>query len=155
IDQIENLLLGKETPEVATFIDILRRVVASSGPTLVRQIIVVATMRSDMYGSIQRFAEKIELFNLAPLNESQLYQVVRRPAELLGTQFETEELANRIVRDAAEAMEADASALPLLSYFLAGMQIQMDERGDGVLRLPEEGMFGSAFANGFEEFLAR
>jgi predicted AAA+ superfamily ATPase len=155
IDQIENLLLGKETPEVATFIDILRRVVASSGPTLVRQIVVVATMRSDMYGSIQWLAEKIELFNLAPLNESQLYQVVRRPAELLGAQFETEEIANRIVRSAAEAMEADASALPLLSYFLAGMQIQMDERGDGVLRLSEEGMVGSAFANRFEEFLAR
>jgi len=106
-----------------------------------------------MYGSIQQLAEKIELFNLAPLKESQLYEVLSRPAELLGVQFETEKLANQIARSAAEAMGADVSALPLFSYFLADMQIQMDKRGDGVLRLPDEKIL-SAFGNRAEEFLA-
>ena len=93
--------------------------------------------------------------NVPPLRESELCEVVSRPAALLSARFETERLAAQIARRAAEESAKDAGALPLLSYLLDDMWTQMVERGDGVLRLPPQAMeLGGVLAERANAFLA-
>ena len=97
------------------------------------------SIRSDFLGALQ---SDEPLFNVRrqidvpPLRESQLHEVVSRPAALLSARFEPEALAADIARRTAEESAKDAGALPLLSYLLDDMWAQMVRRRDGKLRLP-------------------
>src|SRR5262249_61340356 len=102
---------------------------------------LMMSMRSDFLGHLQNDAP---LFNarrqidVPPLREAPLREVVSRPAELLSARFETEGLVDIITRRTVEDSVRDAGALPLLSYTLDDMWMQMVKRGDGVLRLSAE-----------------
>src|SRR5260221_259314 len=93
--------------------------------------------------------------NVPPLRESELREVVSKPAELLSARFEPADLAPNIARRTAEESTKDAGALPLLSYLLDDMWTQMVKRGDGVLRLPAQAMeLGGVLAERANGFLA-
>jgi conflict system STAND superfamily ATPase len=96
------------------------------------------SMRSDFFGELQKdepLYAAHRLISVPPLRETELHQVVSRPAELLSARFETDRLATSIAQRAAEESTKDAGALPLLSYLLDDMWRQMIHRADGVLRL--------------------
>ncbi len=56
--------------------------------------------------------------------------IIRRPAERLGARFDSAEMPARI----AAATASEAGALPLLSYLLSDMWLDMQSRGDGIMR---------------------
>jgi formylglycine-generating enzyme required for sulfatase activity len=116
------------------------------------------SIRSDFLGALQ--ADE-PLFNarrqidVPPLRESQLGEVVSRPAALLSARFEPEALAADIARRTAEESAKDAGALPLLSYLLDDMWTQMVRRGDGKLRLPAAAIeLGRVLVERADTFLA-
>jgi hypothetical protein len=76
------------------------------------------------------FAQKVRIPDVA------VFEVVSRPAALLGANFEPRELAADMAERTAEESVKDAGALPLLSYLLDDMWTAMVKRGDGKLRLP-------------------
>jgi hypothetical protein len=97
------------------------------------------SIRSDFLGALQADEPLFDArrqIDVPPLRESQLREVVSRPAALLSARFEPEALAADIARRTAEESAKDAGALPLLSYLLDDMWTQMVKRGDGKLRLP-------------------
>jgi WD40 repeat protein len=79
----------------------------------------VCTVRSDFLPAIQqhpellKWNERTRLARLDLLKPERLYEIVRRPAEVVGVTFESDALVNRIV---GEARTADA--LPLLAFTL-------------------------------------
>jgi hypothetical protein len=99
------------------------------------------SMRSDFLGELQKdealYAVHWQI-NIPPLRETELRNVVSRPADLLSARFETPGLVDIISRRTAEDSVKDVGALPLLSYTLDDMWTQMVKRGDGVLRLPAQ-----------------
>jgi formylglycine-generating enzyme required for sulfatase activity/cellulose biosynthesis protein BcsQ len=118
----------------------------------------IMSMRSDFFGELQRdellYAVHRQI-NVPPLRESQLREVVNRPAELLSARFETAGLADIITRRTAEDSVKDVGALPLLSYTLDDMWTQMVARDDGVLRLPAQSFeLGSVLVDRADAFLA-
>ena len=76
--------------------------------------------------------------DVPPLREAGLREVVSRPARLLGARFETEHLAGDIARRAAEEFDQGRrrAAAPVLSP--RRHVEEKVQRGDGVLRLPEQ-----------------
>jgi formylglycine-generating enzyme required for sulfatase activity/cellulose biosynthesis protein BcsQ len=102
---------------------------------------VMMTLRADFFGELQNdepLYRVHQLINVASMREAELREVVSRPAELLGAHFESDGLADIIVRHVSEDSVKDSGALPLLSYLLDDMWQRMIERGDGVLRLPAQ-----------------
>lgn len=99
------------------------------------------SMRSDFLGHLQNdeplFAVRQQI-DVPRLREAELREVVSRPAQLLGAWFESEGLIDVITRRAAEDSIKEVGSLPLLSYTLVDMWMQMVRRGDGVLRLPAQ-----------------
>jgi formylglycine-generating enzyme required for sulfatase activity len=114
-------------------------------------------MRADFFGSLQKdepLYSVHRLINVAPLRETQLIEVVSRPAALLSARFETESLALSIAKQTAQESAKDAGALPLLSYLLDDMWTKMVARGDGVMRLPVQAIeLGSVLADRAKSFL--
>jgi formylglycine-generating enzyme required for sulfatase activity len=115
------------------------------------------SMRADFYGELQKdeplFAVH-RLINVPPLRETELHDVVSRPAELLSARFETDRLASSIAQRAAEESTKDSGALPLLSYLLDDMWRQMIHRDDGLLRLPEQAIeLGAVLVDRANSFL--
>jgi len=101
------------------------------------------SLRADFFGELQKDQQLYHAhrqINVPPLRESQLREVVSRPAEILSARFESDRLADTIARRTAEESTKDAGALPLLSYLLDDMWTKMVERNDGVLRLPVQAM---------------
>ena len=98
------------------------------------------SLRADFFGELQKDQQLYHAHNVPPLRESQLREVVSRPAEILSARFESDRLADTIARRTAEESTKDARALPLLSYLLDDMWTKMVERNDGVLRLPVQAM---------------
>jgi WD40 repeat protein len=90
----------------------------------------IATVRADFLAAIQEHPELIawnertRLFRLDLLKPDRLFDVVRRPTELVETQFESEALVNRLV---AEARTPDA--LPLLAFTLKQFYETCSSRG--------------------------
>jgi tetratricopeptide (TPR) repeat protein len=119
---------------------------------------VMISLRSDFFGALQndeRLYAQHHQINVPPLRESELRDVVSRPAELLSARFETAGLAHDLARRTAEESAMDAGALPLLSYLLDDMWAQMVARGDGVLRLPAEAFeLGGVLADRANAFVA-
>jgi formylglycine-generating enzyme required for sulfatase activity len=135
IDQGEELYVRAEERERRRFSEILAH---GLGHQCLRALM---SMRSDFLGELQGdelLFDAHRQINVPPLREPELREVVSRPAELLSARFETESLVAMIARRTAEESAKDAGALPLLSYLLDDMWTQMVERGDGVLRLPEQ-----------------
>jgi formylglycine-generating enzyme required for sulfatase activity len=118
----------------------------------------IMSIRSDFLGALQADEPLFDArrqIDVPPLRESQLREVVGRPAALLGARFEPEALAEDITRRAAEESTKDAGALPLLSYLLDDMWTQMVGRGDGRLRLPAAAIeLGRVLVERADTFLA-
>jgi formylglycine-generating enzyme required for sulfatase activity len=135
IDQGEELYVRAEERERRRFSEILAQSLGD------RRLRALMSMRSDFLGELQSDELLFDVrrqIDVPPLREPELREVVSRPAKLLSARFETDDFATMIARRTAEESTKDAGALPLLSYLLDDMWTQMVERGDGVLRLPEQ-----------------
>lgn len=133
IDQGEELYARAEPQQRRRFSEIISQGLRDS------RLRALMSIRSDFLGALQGDEPLFDVrrqIDVPPLRESQLYEVVGRPASVLLARFETVTLADDIARSTAEESTKDAGALPLLSYVLDEMWTQMVERGDGMLRLP-------------------
>jgi formylglycine-generating enzyme required for sulfatase activity len=117
------------------------------------------SLRADFFGDFQKDVPLCAVhrqINVLPLRETQLRDVVSRPAALLSARFETDSLAGDIAKRAAEESTEDAGALPLLSYLLEDIWQRMVERGDGVLRLPAQSIdLGRVLVERADAFMRR
>ena len=152
IDQGEELYVRAEERQRRCFSNIVAEGLVDP------RLRALMSMRADFFGELQR-DEPIyaahRLISVPPLRETELRQVVSRPAELLSARFETDRLASSIAQRAAEESTKDAGALPLLSYLLDDMWRQMIRRDDGVLRLPEQAIeLGAVLVDRANSFLA-
>jgi hypothetical protein len=137
IDQGEELYVRAEQAQRQCFSELLAQ--ALGDPRLYG----LMSLRADFFGELQKDEPLYRVhrqINVSPLREAELCEVVSRPAALLSARFETDRLAASIAQRAAEESAKDAGALPLLSYLLDNMWTQMVQRGDGMLRLPEEAL---------------
>ena len=153
VDQGEELYVRSEEAQRAGFSRLLSQ--AAADPRLY----MLMSLRSDFFGALQNdqalFAVHRQI-NVPPLRETELQQVVSKPAVLLSARFESDQLSVDLARRAAEESARDAGALPLLSYLLDDMWTDMVRRGDGVLRLPPQAMeLGGVLAERADAFLAR
>lgn len=102
-----------------------------------RRLAVLASLRSDYYGELQANRTLFDVstrIDVAPLDVAGLKRVITGPAEVLGARFETDELADFVVRGAG----GDKGALPLLADYMTDLWARMQARGDGVLRLADQ-----------------
>lgn len=112
LDQCEELLSDKKSSHFLQFLGHCLSPVDSPCR-------VIATVRSDFLGLIQQHGDLLEwneltdLFRLDLLKAERLYDIVRRPTEIVDVKFESDALINRLV---AEARTSDA--LPLLEFTL-------------------------------------
>ena len=123
------------------------------------RLYAMMSLRADFFGALQNDAALFNVhrqINVPPLREAELMAVVSRPAEILGANFASPQLAADLARRTAEESTKDAGALPLLSYLLDDMWTEMVKRGDGVLRLPPQAVeLGGVLAERADAFLAR
>jgi tetratricopeptide (TPR) repeat protein len=152
VDQGEELYTRAESQHQRRFSQLLAKGVDDP------RLWVMMSLRSDFFGALQNdeaLYAKHQQINVPPLRESELREVVSRPAELLSARFETAGLAYDLARRTAEESAMDAGALPLLSYLLDDMWTQMVARGDGVLRIPAEAFeLGGVLAERANAFVA-
>jgi formylglycine-generating enzyme required for sulfatase activity len=133
IDQGEELYVRSQQRERRRFSQVLAEGLADP------RLRALMSLRADFLGELQKdealddVSRKIEV---KPLRETQLREVVSKPAALLGARFETDHLPADIACRAAEESSKDAGALPLLSYLLDDMWKSKDPKWDGILRLP-------------------
>src|SRR5262249_17928058 len=135
VDQGEELYVRAEEHQRHRFSEVIAQGVADP------RLYMLMSMRTDFLGELQKDEPLFKVhrkIDVPPLREAELCKVVSRPAELLSARFETVELADIITRRTAEESVKDVGALPLLSYTLDDMWTQMVQRGDGILRLPEQ-----------------
>jgi formylglycine-generating enzyme required for sulfatase activity len=152
VDQGEELYVRAEERQRRRFSEVIAQGVADP------RLYTLMSMRSDFLGELQKDEPlyKVHLqINVPPLREAELREVVSRPPELLSARFETDGLADVIIRRTAEDSVKDVGALPLLSYTLDDMWTQMAKRGDGVLRLPAQSFeLGGILVDRADAFLA-
>jgi Novel STAND NTPase 1/TIR domain len=152
VDQGEELYVRADERQRRRFSELLAQELGDP------RLVALMSLRSDFLGALQNDEPLYAVhrkIDVPPLRESELCEVVSRPAALLSARFETSGLAPDIARRAAEESAKDAGALPLLSYLLDDMWTQMVERGDGVLRLPPQAMeLGGVLAERANAFLA-
>ncbi len=152
IDQGEELYVRADIQQRARFSALLAEALEK------RRLHAMMSLRADFFGELQADEPLYRVhrqISVPPLRESQIRAVVSRPAELLAARFETERIAETIARRTAEDSTQDAGALPLLSYLLDDMWTQMVERGDGILRLPEQAFeLGGVLVGRAESFIA-
>jgi formylglycine-generating enzyme required for sulfatase activity len=152
IDQGEELYVRAEERQGQRFSEVIAQGIADP------RLYTLMSMRTDFLGELQRdepLYSVHEQINVPPLRETELREVVSRPAELLSARFETAGLADNITRRTAEDSVKDVGALPLLSYTLDDMWTHMVRRGDGVLRLPAESFeLGGVLVDRADAFLA-
>src|SRR5262249_61461977 len=152
VDQGEELYVRAEESQRLRFSDLIAR---GLGDPRVR---IMMSMRSDFLGYLQSdepLFRAREHIDVAPLRESQLREVITRPAQLLSARFESETLVDIITQRTAEDSMRDVGALPLLSYTLDDMWTQMMRSQDGVLRLPAQSFeLGGVLVNRADNFLA-
>jgi formylglycine-generating enzyme required for sulfatase activity len=152
VDQGEELYVRAEEGQRRRFSELL-----AHSLTDVR-LRVMMSLRSDFLGHLQNdeplFKARHQI-DVAPLHQTELREIVSRPAQLLGARFETEELVDIISRRTAEDSAKDVGALPLLSYTLDDMWTYMVRRGDGTLRLPAQSFeLGAVLVDRANRFLA-
>jgi tetratricopeptide (TPR) repeat protein len=153
VDQGEELYVRSIESQRGAFSKMLADAVADP------RLYALMSLRSDFFGALQNDQSLFPIhsqINVPPLRESELSQVVSKPAALLSARFESDQLSADLARRAAEESAKDAGALPLLSYLLDDMWTDMVKRGDGVLRLPPQAMeLGGVLAERADAFLAR
>ncbi len=133
IDQGEELYVRAEKQQRRRFSEIVAAGLADP------RLRALMSLRADFFGELQKDEALYGVhrqINVPPLRAAELYGIVSNPAKLLSARFQTDTLAADIARRMAEESAEDAGALPILSYLLDDMWMQMVERGDGVLRLP-------------------
>ena len=152
IDQGEELYVRAEERQRRQFSKVIAQGAADP------RLYMLMSMRADFLGELQKDESLYKVhckIDVPPLREAELHKVVSRPAELLSARFETAELANIITRGTAEDSVKDVGALPLLSYTLDDMWMQMVKRGDGLLRLPAQSFeLGGVLVDRADAFLA-
>jgi hypothetical protein len=152
IDQAEELYVRAAEEQRRRFSELVHAALADS------RFRALISLRSDFIGFLQRDEPLYSVhqqINVPPLRETELREVVNRPAQLLSARFETRGLPDEIARKAAEDSAKDAGALPLLSYLLDDMWSQMVARDDGILRLPPQAVeLGGVLADRADRFLA-
>lgn len=152
IDQGEELYVRAEASQRRCFSEILAKGVEDS------RLYAFMSLRADFFGELQKDEALYRVhcpISVAPLWETELRDVVARPAALLGAKFETKNLAQDIARRAAEESTKDAGALPLLSYLLDDMWRHMVERNDGTLRLPANAIeLGGVLVDRADQFVS-
>ena len=132
IDQGEELYVRSAERERQCFSELVAAALSE------RRLRAVMSLRADFLGELQKdelLQDSSHKIEVPPLRETQLREVVSRPAALLGARFESDHLAADIARRTAEESSRDAGALPLLSYLLDDMWKSKDPKWDGVLRL--------------------
>jgi formylglycine-generating enzyme required for sulfatase activity len=130
VDQLEELFTSPFTDDARrAFVEVLEALARASAaeglPDGAPPILVVATMRSDFYGQLDRLpslAKLVEgdgqLLLLAP-SEAEIGQMIRGPAQLAGLRFERGEARNLGLDDEIlAAAQRDTRVLPLLSFVL-------------------------------------
>jgi eukaryotic-like serine/threonine-protein kinase len=121
LDQLEVLLTSAAfTAETREAIDRLFATLAQSG-----LVWIVATLRSDFYHRmtelplLNAMATGLGQYLLGPPTPAEIEQIIRRPAEVAGLEFEIEEKSaislDAVIRDSAAR---DPASLPLLSFVL-------------------------------------
>jgi len=152
IDQGEELYARAQDRERRRFSELLAQGVGDP------RLRMLMSLRADFFGELQKDEPLYGVhrqINVPPLREAELQQVVSKPATTLAARFETDRLAVSIAKRTAEESIRDAGALPLLSYLLDDMWLQMVRRGDGVLRLPEQAIeLGAVLVDRADAFLA-
>jgi hypothetical protein len=151
VDQGEELYVRAPEDQRRRFSELLAEGIADE------RLHALMSLRADFFGILQGdeplYAVHHQI-NVPPLRESELREVVSRPAQLLSATFETKDLAADIARRTAEESTKDAGALPLLSYLLDDMWTQMVARDDGILRLPPQAVeLGGVLAERADHFL--
>jgi tetratricopeptide (TPR) repeat protein len=128
IDQSEELYSLTPPPLRARFSALLAE--GLSDP----RFAALASLRSDYYGGLQdnrALFEATTHIDLRPLDQTQLRTVASEPARLLGARYEPQDLDALI----ASGAQGRHGALALLSYCVTDLWSEMQQRGDGVLRL--------------------
>jgi len=117
------------------------------------------SLRSDFFGELQKdepVYDAHQLISVPPLRETDLREIVAQPAALLSARFENDQLPAILARRTAEESVEEVGALPLLSYLLEDMWKGMVEKGDGVLRLPEQSIdLGRVLVERANAFISR
>jgi formylglycine-generating enzyme required for sulfatase activity len=152
VDQGEELYARAEERQRRRFSEVVAQGVTDP------RLYMLMSMRADFLGELQKDEPLFKVYrkiDVPPLREAELREVVSRPAELLSAGFETSELADIIARRTAEDSIKDVGSLPLLSYTLDHMWMQMVRRDDGVLRLPVQSFeLGGVLVARADAFLA-
>jgi formylglycine-generating enzyme required for sulfatase activity len=152
VDQGEELYVRAEQDHRRRFSELITRALPDP------RLHIMMSLRSDFLGHLQsdeplfRVREQIDV---PPLRESDLREVIGRPAQLLAARFESESLIDIITQRTAEDSIRDVGALPLLSYTLDDMWTQMVRADDGILRLPAQSFeLGGVLVSRADNFLA-
>ena len=152
VDQGEELYVRSEEQQRRRFSELLAQ--ALPDPRLRTMMSLRADFLGHLHSDRPLFKARQQI-DVPPLGEQELREVVSRPAQLLGAQFDSDELADIITRRTAEESVKDVGALPLLSYTLDDMWTQMVRRGDGKLRLSVQTFeLGGVLVNRANNFLA-
>ena len=121
IDQLEELFTtpGVSGAERDLFVAAIESLVDSS------KVWVVASMRSDFYPRLVELPDLVALkegagqYDLLPPSSAEIGQMIRRPAELAGLEFEESEVTGERLDDALrDAAARNPEALPLLQFTL-------------------------------------
>jgi tetratricopeptide (TPR) repeat protein len=121
IDQLEELFTtpGVSGRERDLFVAAIESLVASG------KVWVLATMRSDFYSRLAELPGLVALkegagqYDLLPPSPAEIGQMIRRPAELAGLEFEESEVTGERLDDALrDAAARNPEALPLLQFTL-------------------------------------
>jgi tetratricopeptide (TPR) repeat protein len=125
IDQMEELFARSETDR-RTFLRLLISLVRTG------RVWVVGTMRNDFYDRLRQdadlsaLADSGRLYDLAPPSGADYRDIIRKPAQAAGLEFETS-----VHRDLAAEIEAEAAsegALPMVAFLLE--QLFRERRGN-------------------------
>jgi formylglycine-generating enzyme required for sulfatase activity len=139
VDQGEELYVRAPESQRARFSEVL------AGGLADPRLRAMMSLRADFFGALQNdealYAVHRQI-NVPPLREPQLRDVVSRPAQILGAQFEAEGAAADLAHRAAVESAKDSGILALLSYLLDDVWSQMVKRADGVLRLEQRTLGG-------------
>src|SRR5258708_2194720 len=136
VDQLEELFTTGFSPDVRQ-----KYVSALAGLVRSGRVFLLATLRSDFYGSYLEFPDLIELtkpggkFDLRPPTPSEIGNMIRLPAEAAGLQFEQDrETRQRLDQALRDTASATPESLPLLEHVLSLLYDQQSSRGDDLLR---------------------
>lgn len=150
IDQFEEIFANEQG-----VVDRFSELVTSALPD--PRISIISSLRADYYGHLQSNGPLLaatERIDVPPLELPALRTVLLRPSQILGARIESAEIIDELI----EGSLGQPGALPLLVDLMTDVWRQMQERGDGKLRLYEHRdalRSGSALARRADEFLDR